>query len=112
MYVKIVHVSKPKVIGDESKGRPEKFSLSRWIGQWSLALSPLYSYFFIITVLAPGIVWFYRVRPRRYKLDGRFDDITPEFKGNWAFNICTCIEHRMLCCSLLFCLPARLAETW
>merc|ERR1719375_2650591 len=63
-------------------------------------------------MIAPGLVWVLRIRPRRYNLKGRFDDIAPEYRGSWAFNICACVQHKMLTCSLLCCVPARLAETW
>lgn len=112
MYVKIVNFGAVKIVGDESKGRPEAFSLSKFLETWSIYLSPLWGYLFLIGIIVPGIVWILRIRPRRYKLHGRFNDIPPEFKGNWAENICACVEHKWLCCSLCCCLPARLAESW
>lgn len=112
LYVRVVQVESPSLVGDVAEGRPVRWSLSAFVKEWTLVLSPIVSYIILITCVAPGLVWFWKVRPRRYKLYGRFDDVPPEFKGNWAFNICTCIEHRMMCFSLIICLPARLAETW
>lgn len=110
--MKIIEVTAPSIQGDEAKGRPKRFSLSAEIKNIAITYAPLYSYLFIIIFVGPGLIWAVRIRTRRYKLHGRFADVAPEFKGNWAFNICTCLEHRLLCLSLIFCVPARIAETW
>jgi hypothetical protein len=112
MYLTIISFGTVSIRGDASKGRPKEFSLSELLTQWGIIASPLFAYFLIIGVICPFIVWMVKIRPRRYKLYGRFQDILPEYKGNWAFNICVCMEHKAMVCSLLFCLPARLAETW
>lgn len=112
LYVRIIDVSEPSIQGDLEAGIPTQFSLSGEIKKYSIMLSPVYSYLILISLIAPFFVWFLRIRRRSYRLMGRFNDIDPAFKGNWAFNICTCLESKCLFVSLICCLPARLADTW
>lgn len=112
LYVQVVDVQAPQIEGDRTKGVPKSFTLSGEIKQWIIMLSPVYAYLFVISMVAPLAWWCVRIRRRRYNLHGRFKDVAPEFKGNWAFNICTCLENKCMFLSLLCCLPARLADTW
>uniref|UniRef100_A0A7S4RRT8 Uncharacterized protein n=2 Tax=Alexandrium monilatum TaxID=311494 RepID=A0A7S4RRT8_9DINO len=73
---------------------------------------PCLGYILLIGAIIPWCYWMKYVRGRRKRLIGRYDDMHPAFKGSWAFNICSCIERKVLCCSLLLFLPARMADTW
>jgi len=66
----------------------------------------------LISIITPWLYWYLRIRPRQYRLMGRYDEVSPEFKGKWASNICGWIEKKTMCCSLICCLPARMADTW
>jgi len=112
LYIQVVDVMEPTIEGDKSKGIPKSFTLSGELKKWAIILSPIYSYLIVISFVAPAAWWCFRIRKRRYTLYGRFRDVAPEFKGNWAFNICTCLENKCLFVSLLCCLPARVADTW
>merc|ERR1711972_494183 len=74
---------------------------------------PLCLYLFIIGCLAPTIYWYFRIRKRAYRLGGRYNDVSRDFKGGWVFSIISCMRGGpLLCFSLPCCIIARLADTW
>jgi len=115
LYIRVVSVGDPVTVGELSLGRPPPpFSLSTFMAEATLILGPLSLYFFTIGVVVPYMYWVVKIRSRDYRLTGRLNDVSPEFKESWNQNVLACMgaDSRRTCCSLILCLPARVADTW
>jgi len=112
LYVEVVEVAPPEVVGDRWNFWTHGVSLSDTIWELSLYVGPVLLYLAVLLFVAPVARWFLIIRKRKNRLTGRLDDVSEEFIGQWAVNICGWIDAKLTCCSLLCCLPARLADTW
>lgn len=112
LYVTVVEIRQPAITGDLSRGRPPAFSLAATLTTASFYLGPVIVYALSTCLFFPYLWYLMRIRRRKYRLMGRFDEVSPEFKGAWAFNICSWVENKCLFCALVCLLPSRLADTW
>jgi len=112
LYISVVDLADPQVVGDIELGRPERFSVMGLLIYWATRICPVLGYFFLLTTVVPWAYYYFVVRHRYYSLMGRFDDLAPEFKHAWHFNICTCLNSKLFFLSLIILLPVRLADTW
>eukprot|EP00930_Biecheleria_cincta_P023043 TRINITY_DN16699_c0_g2_i1.p1 TRINITY_DN16699_c0_g2~~TRINITY_DN16699_c0_g2_i1.p1 ORF type:complete len:613 (-),score=48.56 TRINITY_DN16699_c0_g2_i1:22-1860(-) len=111
LYVTAVEVKQADVTGEE-KPVSSGMSLGETLALMYSVAVPILSYLFVIGVVAPAITWFFRVRPREFVLMGHHDIISQRYKQGWVYNICGWTKSRLMCASLVCCLPARMAYTW
>lgn len=111
LYVTAVEVKQARVQGND-KPASSGMALGEILGLiYSIAM-PILSYLFVIGVVAPAITWFSRVRHRKFTLMGNHNLISKKYREGWAQNICGWTKSRLMCASLICCLPARMAYTW
>lgn len=111
LYVTAVEVKQADVQGKD-KLASSGMAFGDLLGLvYSIAV-PILSYLFIIGVVAPAITWFFRVRPRQFILMGNHNLMPKRYKEGWVQNICGWTKSRLMCASLICCLPARMAYTW
>merc|ERR1719326_1249455 len=79
---------------------------------WLEQLGPGLGYVGFVTVVLPFIYWYGKIRRRDYRLMGRLEDVSPEFKKDWAYGLCAWTNHKLMCCALIVMLPTRMADTW
>lgn len=113
VYLSISSIQTPVIEGNRESGLLSAvFSFSASLTYWAIRLGPILGYFTCIGTFIPWVYWMFRVKRRAFTLKGRFNDISGEFKGSWTTHICGCCEDMIMCCGLILCLPARLADTW
>jgi len=113
LYVSAVEVVQPDVTGDEALGEkevPVRFgTYLALIGSISL---PILGYFFIISTVVPFFNWVLNVRSRPVRLMGHYHYLPEIYKESWISNICSWTRSKATVISLIFCMPARIAQTW
>jgi len=113
LYVNAPDIQAPRVGGDRAEGNiAHALPMMDLLIRWLAILGPVLFYLFLIGFVFPSVYWFIRVRRREWRLMGRFEDLSPEFTGGWAFNICACMQDCFKLSSLICCLPSRMADTW
>lgn len=114
LHVNAVFLMPPVVSGDGgAEFSHDAFNLGTYIERLTWQVLPVVAYLLFVGVVSPVFYWYARIRPREYGLKGRWEDIEAEMKLRWSSSLlCGCVQDCPICCSLLFCLPARIADTW